>query len=63
MKIPEDIRAALDELGKPYILKTGRHVKIYIEGTMVGTFTGNGKVKGALGHLSIVRRIKSMAQS
>ena len=63
MKIPKSIKQALIECGKPYSITCGRHSKIWIDGKMVGTFTPDGKEKGDVGYLSLVRRIKSISST
>lgn len=62
MKIPADIKAALAECPFPFEIKTGRrHAKLVVQGRLLGTFTCDGKMKGPIGHLAIVKRIRAVA--
>lgn len=65
MKVPADIKAALEACPFPYSFRFGgKHVKLYVAGVMVGTFPGNGKNKhfDGPGHIAIVKRIRALAK-
>lgn len=59
MKIPHQIKAALDACPAPHELKEGRsHIKIYIAGRLIGTFNRTGKTKGDIGYAAVAQRIR-----
>lgn len=65
MKIPPDLKAALENCPLPWECKNGRkHIKLFVAGQMVGTFSGSGKVKVfmGVGHAAIIKRIKKLIE-
>lgn len=63
MKLPADIKKELDGCPLPWETKTGgKHIKLYVAGVMVGTFSGTGKIKvfGGVGHMAIIKRIRKV---
>lgn len=65
MKIPFDIKQALANCPLPWHTKNNRkHIKLYVGGVMVGTFSGAGKIKVFMGtgHSAIVKRIEKVIE-
>lgn len=65
MKVPPDLKAALAACPLPHEFKKGgKHIKLYVAGRMVGTFSGAGKEKVFMGtgHLAIIKRIRKLVE-
>lgn len=65
MRISADIKQALAACPLPYRFRTGgKHIKLYVDEVMVGSFPGDGKNKHwcGPGHIAIVKRIRKVIE-
>lgn len=65
MKIPKEIEAALIATGRPWSTKMGgRHVKLILDGRMVGVLPINGGNSAShRGSLNVISQIRRAARS